>query len=206
MPTGQIRFGREVGGRRVWLVSAGAVQGVRVGDWFDWSASIKGEWVRVGRLRVVGVSSFHAWTELVPGADGQLTAGQRMPEAGDWVAMEDWVPAREAKFAHNRFASDRSDCDLLLGLGVILARGAETTVAEVIPAYWWPNRDAEVLTPAAGAGIVTGDVLVRIDGAEVSTKRALEGFIGSRELPDAAVEVVVRRAGREVSLVLPPVR
>src|SRR3546814_8883192 len=58
--------------------------------------------------------------------------------------------------------------------------------------------------PAAEAGILPGDVLLSIDGTEVSTFADASGVI--QEHPEDPVRVVLMRDGEEQSLTLTPVR
>jgi len=203
LPSGQVRFGRELNGRRVWLLSTGAIQGVRVGDRLTWSPSSRGDWTSGGHFQVTGVSPFHAWGEFTPdtsvGADVSV-----VPSPGDWVAMAESDPA-----AQRVRAIRQVETAPLLGLGVILnhARVGDPsvalTVADVIPAYWWPGEISASLTPAGAAGLQAGDKLVGLMDQAITNLDDLARIAESRDLPTHGLEFVVERNGRRITLRAP---
>ena len=84
-------------------------------------------------------------------------------------------------------------------LAVVLMQGAE-----VLAYLDEPARIGMVQTdsPAAKAGMLPGDVIVKVGSAEVKTWEQLDMAIGAR--PEREVQVVVQRNGREEHLTVRP--
>src|SRR3546814_7041742 len=96
---------------------------------------------------------------------------------------------------------------LFSGFGLSTATTTIASVSEcVIPADADRTEctSSDPAAPAAEAGILPGDVLLSIDGTEVSTFADASGVI--QEHPEDPVRVVLMRDGEEQSLTLTPVR
>jgi membrane-associated protease RseP (regulator of RpoE activity) len=96
---------------------------------------------------------------------------------------------------------------LFSGFGIATATTTVSSVSEcVIPADADRTEcePSDPSAPAAEAGIRPGDVLLSVDGTEVSTFDEVSAII--QDHPGQAIRVVLERDGREQSLTLTPVR
>ncbi|MGL4256617.1 MAG: M50 family metallopeptidase [Microbacterium sp.] len=95
---------------------------------------------------------------------------------------------------------------LMSGIGVQTATTTVSSVSEcIIPADADRTECAasDPAAPAAAAGIRPGDVIVAVDGQQVSTFAAAAALIQAS--PDQAIEITVQRDGEEQTLPLTPV-
>ncbi|WP_374313925.1 RIP metalloprotease [Microbacterium sp.] len=95
---------------------------------------------------------------------------------------------------------------LMSGIGVQTATTTVSSVSEcIIPADADRTECAasDPAAPAAAAGIRPGDVIVAVDGEQVSTFAAAAALIQAS--PDQAIEITVQRDGEEQTLSLTPV-
>ncbi len=188
MPSGQIRSVRDFGGERCYVIDAGLVEGLRVGDVLAWERDGQ----RAGQLRVIGVSAYAAITR-------QEGRSEREPQPRDHV--EPLFLTDVMRRAAKEIESGSQARGAFYGLGIMLARGTDgIVVMDVVRELWRPEDSAPEPSRASRLGLEVGDVIRAALGERVASEADLERIL-LRVDPDATVlTMTVLRDGHELAL------
>jgi hypothetical protein len=196
--TAKLWGSRELDGRLRYIVSAGAIDGVRNGDSFALSREPGGE--AIATLVVIGISPYAAVCE--PAGESKFEA-----RAGDWLRTEPTAAMRAAKL---RLASGPLNDGGFYGLGAVLADSAMAdpaqtavggvVVEEILSEYWLPDRPRATSTRAARLKLCKGDRVVSLMGEPISRIADLAAVLDKYPPEKVKLSATVERGSTKIEL------
>lgn len=181
-------------GERAYLVDAGAIQGLRLGDRLAFQPRELPE--VEGELEIVALSPYYCATRLI-------TKMERRPGRGDRISLAEPNPRVERALSF--LQRGRPEPGAFYGLGILtLKHGDHYFVQEVLNRYLTDGGQATEPTLAAQLGLNAGDRLIQVRGLVISdeadVRRALAGY-NPRHHP---LSVVVSRDNHDRVLEIAP--
>lgn len=192
--TGQIRAKiYQKDGAVSWVVSKGAIEGVRLGDRFVWASHGKPDQFGDASLTVTGIDRFNA----IVSWDGDSSGA--VPALSDWVRPA--TVSRVMLESLRRMSTTEGRREVLIGPGFFVKEEVRgVVVTDVIP-EWWPMDGGKAFASLAGqAGILAGDVLIELNGMPVRSMDELDAAISRTPVGEEKFRLLVLRGGERVEL------